>query len=55
MEISNDDFIRTTESRHLETVKELFLTLQKREMSIRESMKVGIVFPAKPLARKSAG
>ena len=30
MEISNDDFIRTTESRHLETVKELFLTLQKK-------------------------
>jgi len=30
MGISYDDFIRTTESRHIETVKELFITLQKK-------------------------
>ena len=45
MDISYDDFIRTTEPRHKEIVEKIFARLLNKVIFILMSMKVGIQFP----------
>ena len=40
MEISNDDFIRTTEPRHIKRVQDIFMRYTKREIYTRANTKV---------------
>lgn len=39
MEISNDDFIRTTEPRHIERVQKMFMRMYEKVTYIKENMK----------------
>ncbi len=45
MDISYDDFIRTTEPRHEKAVQKIFTTLLRKGWYLLSSMKVGILFP----------
>ena len=52
LNISNDDFIRTTEERHREVVQMLFSVLMIMEISILGNTKDGTVFLMKLSGRK---
>lgn len=52
LNISNDDFIRTTEERHREVVQMLFSVLMTMEISILGNTKDGTVFLMKLSGRK---
>ena len=52
MEISYDDFIRTTEDRHVKRVQDIFMKMYEKATSIKVSTKVFTVHRAKHSGRK---